>query len=208
MDLQQAIAGRRMTRRFDPERPVPTAVLDTALRLALRAPNAGFSQGWDFVVLTEPGDRERFWSATTDSAAEPDAWLRGVRAAPALVVCCSDPQSYLDRYAEADKPWQDKDAAHWPVPYWDVDTGMAALIMLLVAQDAELGGLFFGVPVERLDAVRSALSIPHGRNVVGVVALGYPAPRGSGHGSPRRRERRPADEVLHAGRFGVPYRPT
>jgi hypothetical protein len=61
-----------------------------------------------------------------------------MRTAPALVLCLSDPERYLDRYAEPDKGWTDRDPGRWPVPYWDVDTGMAALLMLLGAVDAGL----------------------------------------------------------------------
>lgn len=79
---------------------------------------------------------------------------------------------------------------------------MAALLILLTAVDEGLGGLFFGVPVERLDAVRTALAIPGDRNLVGVVALGYPAPDRT---SPSlRRGRREVPQVAHAGTFGTP----
>lgn len=203
--LDEIVMSRRMTRRFDADRPVPPALVDAMLRHARRAPSAGFSQGWDFVVLREAADRERFWAATREGG-EPDAWLRGVSAAPVLIVACSDPGRYLDRYAEPDKGWSDRDPGRWPVPYWDVDTGMACLLMLLTAQQAGLGSLLFGVPVERLDAVRAALAIPADRNVVGVVAVGYPepgAPRRSG--STRRRAARPLEQVAHEGRIGRPY---
>jgi nitroreductase len=124
--------------------------------------------------------------------------------APVLVVCLSDKDAYLDRYAARDKGWTDRDEARWPVPYWDVDTGMAALLVLLTAVDAGLGGCFFGVPPERFDALRAAFDIPAGRTPVGVVSVGYPAPD---RRSPSlRRGRRPLAEVAHEGRFGVPYR--
>ena len=148
----------------------------------MRAPSAGFSQGWDFVALLDPADREAFWSATDDGT-PPDAWRRGVSAAPALVLCLSDPGAYLDRYAEPDKGWTDRSTDHWPVPYWDTDVAMAAMVMLLGAQDAGLGALFFGVPVERHDAVREAHGIPAGRRLVGVVALGHEARAGVGLGA-------------------------
>ncbi len=196
------VRSRRMVRNYDPERPVPEEVLARVLDHAVRAPSAGFSQGWDFVVLRTEAERDTFWEATTDPAREPDNWLRGIRRAPCLIVCCSSPDAYLDRYAEPDKGWADRDAARWPVPYWDVDTGMAALLMLLTAVDEELGGLFFGVPVERLDAVRAALQIPPDRNLVGVVSLGYPAPDRK---SPSlKRGRREVSQVAHAGTFGTP----
>lgn len=224
MEFRAVVRRRRMVRRFDPDRPVPEDVLRRCLEAALRAPSAGFSQGWNFVVLRSPAERGQFWTASGRSGrsgssgrsgksgsssspdsqearpdAPPDAWLRGIRAAPVLVLCCADKDAYLDRYAEPDKGWTDRDEARWPIPYWDVDTGMASLLILLTAVDEGLGGLFFGVPAEAHVAVRSALDIPAGHHLVGVVALGYALP---GPRSPSlRRPRRGVDEAVHWGRF-------
>lgn len=199
MELRDAVLRRRMVRRFDPELEVSPDTVRRLLELAVRAPSAGFSQGWDFLVLRGT-ERAAFWAATTDDGI-PDSWLRGVTAAPVLIVCCSDKNAYLRRYARTDKPWQDESEEHWPVPYWDVDTGMAALLMLLGAVDEDLGALFFGVPVERLDAVREAFGIPADRGIVGVVAIGHPA-ESKPSGSTRAVRRRELGEVVHFGRFG------
>jgi nitroreductase len=200
MELREALRRRRMVRRFDPDRPVPARSVEAVLYAALRAPSAGFSQGWDFVVLEAPADRAAFWAAAADPHAPSDAWLRGVSAAPVLVLCLSHPDAYLDRYAEPDKGWTDRDPARWPVPYWDVDTGIAAGYMLLAAVDEGLGALLFGVPAARVDAVRRAHGIPSDRHVVGVVALGHERTRVEG--SSRRRPRRPAAQVVHRGSYG------
>lgn len=205
MELREVIRRRRMVRAYDPDRSVPREVLQRALEHAVRAPSAGFSQGWDFLVLTTQEERGLFWSATSGEVAEEDrdSWLRGMMSAPALVLCLSDKDRYLDRYAEPDKGWPDRSEDRWPVPYWDVDTGMAGLLMLLTAVDEGLAGLFFGIPPERHAAVREAFGIPAGRGLVGVVSLGYAAPD---RRSPSlRRGRRPLSEVAHRGRFGVPW---
>ena len=192
-----------MIRRYDATEDLSRDQLTRFLELAIRAPSAGFSQGWDFVVLTRPVDRERFWTATTDPQVPADRCLDGMRTAPTLVLCLSDPQRYLSRYAEPDKGWTDRDPARWPVPYWDVDTGMAALVLLLAGVDAGLGGCFFGVPPARADAVREAFDIPADRNLVGVVSLGRP---GADRPSPSvRRGRRPLSDVAHNGRFGAAW---
>src|SRR5438270_2999021 len=135
MDFQQVVNRRRMTRNFD-TRPVPSEVVDRILANGVRAQSAGFSQGWAFVVLEAPEDRERFWRTTFEPEARAGFRRQGLFDAPLLVVALSHKQAYLDRYAEPDKGWVDKDEAHWPVPYWDVDTGFAALLMLLTAVDA------------------------------------------------------------------------
>jgi nitroreductase len=187
-----------MVRRFDPDRPVDRGTVRKALAAALRAPTAGHTQGWDFVVLDTPERRQHFWAATADR--EPDAWLLGVSAAPTLIVCCSNPEAYLDRYAEPDKGWTDRDTDRWPIPYWDVDTGMAALLILLSAVDQGLGALFFGVPAGAHDDLRRGLGIPPSRRIVGVVALGHEARRVT---SPSlRRARRTLDDAVHWGSFG------
>jgi nitroreductase len=200
MEFSEVVRRRRMVRRYDPERPVPDDLLAAVLDNACRAPSAGFSQGWDFVVLTAAEDRARFWAAASDDEEEPDSWLRGMQDAPALVICCSDKDTYLDRYAAADKGWTDRSESRWPVPYWDIDTGMAALLMLLTATDQGLGALFFGVAAECHDEVHEAFEIPRERTIVGVVSLGYEVP---GLKKPSlKRGRRGVDEVVHWGRFG------
>lgn len=201
MQFQDVVRRRRMVRSYEPGRPVPHEMVVRALENARRAPSAGFSQGRDFVVLRSDGDRARFWQASTPPE-QASPWLAGMRSAPVLVVVLSDPQRYLDRYAEPDKGWVDRDPGRWPVPYWDLDAGMAALLMLLTAVDEGLSGCFFGVPGPRHGAVLAELGAPPGRRIVGVVSLGYRAPD---RRSPSlRRGRRPFDDVVHEGRFGTP----
>ena len=201
MEFSDVVRRRRMVRRYDPDRPVPLEIVERCLANAVRAPSAGFSQGWDFVVHAEDDDRDSFWRATTPGDGPSDSWLSGIRNAPLLILCLSDKDAYLDRYAEPDKGWTDRDERRWPVPYWDVDTGMAALLILLTAVDEGLGGLFFGVPPAHHDAVKVAFGIPSGRAIVGVVSIGYALP---GPKSPSlRRPRRGVEDVAHWGRFGI-----
>jgi len=200
VEFSEVVRKRRMIRSYDPDRPVPPEVISTALEHAIRAPSAGFSQGWDFVVLTRPEERQAYWAATTDPDDEPDSWLAGLSNAPVLILCLSDEGTYLRRYAEPDKGWTDMDEARWPVPYWDVDTGMASLLILLSVVDQGLGACFFGAPPEAHEDVFEAFDIPHDRNLVGVVSVGYPMPHPKS-GS-LRRGRRELTQVAHYGRFG------
>ena len=196
-----------MVRRFDPDRPVDQASVEVMLAHAVRAPSAGFSQGWAFLVLTEPLDVDRFWASTSPPrTGETDSdWLQGMRTAPVIVVPLSSKQAYLDRYTEPDKgqpsTGTDRDGARWPVPYWDVDAGMAALLILLTAVDEGLGACFFGIPGDQVETFRDAFAVPDTHRPVGAIAIGHPAPGGA-TGSPTRRARRPLDDVVHRGRWG------
>lgn len=205
MELSEVLARRRMVRDYDPDRGVDRAVVDRLLSAAIRAPSAGFSQGWDFLALTAAADRDLFW-ATTSTDGAPDAWLTGMQSAPVLVLCLSNKDAYLSRYAEPDKGFDDFDEDRWPVPYWDVDTGMAGMLVLLAAVDEGLGACFFGVAPDRQDAVRQAFEVPAGRTIVGVISVGHPAADETRLGSDRTRARRGVGEAGHDGRFGIPWR--
>ena len=197
MELQRAVQSRRMVRDYDPDRPVPRELVDTMLNLAIRAPSAGHSQGWRFLVLDDAATRTAFWTATSDGL--PDSWRAGMQHAPTLVLCFSDREAYLDRYAEPDKGWTDRDERRWPVPYWHVDTGMAAMILLLAAQEAGLGACLFGVPPDRWPDLFAAFNVPARLAPVCVVSLGYPAP--DVRSPSLRRGRRQLATVRSYGRF-------
>jgi nitroreductase len=199
MEYADVVLRRRMVRNYDPDQPVAPEITRKLLEYAIHAPSAGFSQGWHFLVLTAADERAAFWGATEE---EMDSWLAGMQNAPLLIVAFSDKETYLDRYAEDDKGWTDRSEEHWPAPYWDIDTGMAALLIMLGAVDEGLVSCFFGVPPDRVAALREAFGVPDRLRPVGVVSLGYRAPDLK---SPSlRRGRRGLETVVSVGRFGRP----
>ena len=201
MEFQEVVRRRRMVRRYD-DRPVDRAAVDRMLANALRAPSAGFTQGWAFLVLDRPADVDRFWSSSSPvDASVPSRWLTGMRTAPVVIVPMSSRSAYLDRYTEPDKGWSDRDESRWPVPYWHVDAGMAALLLLQTAVDEGLGACFFGIPGERVDAFRTAFGVPGAFAPVGAVTVGHRVDDAGAAGSPARRARRPVEEVVHRGRW-------
>ena len=204
MDFQDVVRRRHMVRAYTDE-PVDAALVDRALENATRAPSAGFSQGWAFVVLDEPSDVRRFWEASTERTDDPDPWLAGMMRAPVVIVPCSSRAAYLDRYAESDKGWTDRDEARWPMPFWHMDAAMASLLILQTATDAGLGACFFGVVPDRDRHVREAFGIPDSHDPVGVITIGHPA-GGGATGSPSRRARTPWTDVVHRGGWG--HRPS
>ncbi|MGI8665363.1 MAG: nitroreductase family protein [Jatrophihabitans sp.] len=198
MEFIDVVRARRMVRNYDPGRGVDRAEIERLLGLAIRAPSAGFSQGWHFLVLDTDETRSIFWQLTA-TGGPADSWLTGMQSAPVLILALSDKQAYLERYAAPDKGWTDRDESHWPVPYWDIDTGMASLLIMLGAVDGGLASCFFGVPPDAQPAVKQALDVPGRLSIIGVVSLGHPAPDRK---SPSlKRGRRGLDQVLSYGRF-------
>lgn len=178
--------------------PVDPAVVDRALRHAVRAPNAGFSQGWGFLVLDDASSVRRFWEVTApDTVDAPDRWLAGMMRAPVVVVPCSSEAAYRERYAEPDKAASNQ---RWPMPWWHLDTAMASLLVLLTAVDEGLGACFFGLPAERVGEVCAEFGIDERHTPIGAITLGHPA-GGGPVGSSSRRPRRPLDEVVHRGEW-------
>ena len=196
MELKDAIRRRRMVRSFTGE-PLAAGVLDRLLAAASRAPSAGFTQGWAFVVLEGAGT-ERFWDHTLPPAERASFRWPGLLRAPAIVLPLASKQAYLDRYAEADKAGAGlHDETRWPVPYWDVDCAFATMLLLLAAVDEGLGGLFFGIFRNERELLAS-LGVPDRYRPIGAVALGHPA--GDDRPSPSlARGRRPLEEIVHRG---------
>jgi nitroreductase len=199
MEFGEVLRRRRMIRSYDMARPVPPAAIDAVLVAALRAPSAGFTQGISFLVLSSDAERERFWRLTSDTDT---VWLRGMQTAPVLVLVWTSEQAYLDRYAEPDKGWTDRDPAHWSAPYWFVDAGMASMAALLSAVDQHLGACFFGIPADRIAVIRETFGVPASQLSVGVISLGYSAAAPEVRpitGSPARRPRKAPTDLIHHG---------
>jgi len=193
------VRHRRMIRTYDVDRPVPPEIVDRMLHNAVRAPSAGFSQGWGFLVLDTPQDVDRFREACREPSWEAD-YMAVTVAAPLLIVVHSNKDVYLDRYAQPDKGFTDRSDDWWPVPYWDIDAGMAALLILQTATDAGLGACFFGLPKDRIPNYREAFGVPEQFHPIGAVSVGY-APDAPIRDL--RSRRKPADEVIHRGRWSA-----
>lgn len=199
MQLQEVIRRRKMVRTFQ-DRPVPAEITERIVQNALHAPSAGFTQGWAFLVLEGPEETGRFWDATFPLDRRTAFGYPGLFQAPLIIVPLSHKQAYLDRYAEPDKGVVDKREDFWPVPYWDIDTGFASMLMLLTAVDAGLGALFFGVFPDAMAPFRQAFGVPDGYTPIGAIAIGY-EDEGDRPSPSLKRGRRGTDEVVHRGRW-------
>jgi len=212
MELSEVVRRRRMHRSFT-DRPVDPATVDALLDLARRAPSAGHTQGWAWLVLEGPQQTRRFWETDADPA-----WLEapdhpGLLRAPVVLVPWTNPGSYEARYREPDKAVRSRpggvgetagrsrggigEGAGWPVPWWDVDLAFAVMILLLGATDLGLGALFFALHGDPT-RLAEAFGVPPGWRPLGAVALGWPAANDPPSASTAR-GRRPAAEVVRRG---------
>jgi nitroreductase len=196
MDFADVLRRRRMVRRFA-DREVPGEVVDRILEAALRAPSAGFAQGIELVLLDRPGQLARFWEITDPRGRKGG----GEGGPPVIVIPFADKTRYLERYSAPDKQGLGMDAEEgWPVPYWDLDAAMAAMLMLLAAVDEGLGGWLFGI-FHGEDELLRWLKAPAGVRPIGALGFGYPHPDERGRGSALARARRPFEDVVHRGGF-------
>jgi nitroreductase len=199
VEFAEVVRRRRMVRRFD-RRPVPRETIDRIVDVGRRAPSAGFAQGLEVLVLDEPGTVAEFWEITRDPEFgwDPDDVAVGPTA---LVIPLPDAERYLARYAEPDKIAFGMDvASSWPVPFWEVDASMAAMLMLLAAVDEGVGGWFFGVTHGERELMRR-FDVPERLRPIGYLGFGYPASDERPSGSGASRPRRPLEELVHRNRW-------
>jgi nitroreductase len=196
MEFRDVVRRRKMVRSFTTE-PIAATSVERILRNARRAPSAGHSQGWAFLVFEGAAQTARFWDVIWPGEEREQFGWPALFNAPLVIVCLAEKDVYLRRYAEPDKGWTDFDETRWPVPFWDIDAAMAAMLILLSAVDEDLGALFFGV--RRHDELRAAYGVPERATVIGAIAIGHPAPD---RPSPSlARGKRPAEDVVHRGRW-------
>jgi nitroreductase len=197
--FQEVLRRRRMVRDFD-RRPLEPALVDRILESARHAPSAGFSQGFDFVVLDEPKAVARFWELTDDPQfPNPDDFA--ATAPTVIVLPVANKAAYLERYSRPDKmAFGLMDESRWPVKFWEIDTAMAIMLMLLTATDLGVGALYFGITHGEADLVRE-LGVPPGGKLLGVIGLGHRAPGEEVDLSRFKERRRKFDDMVHRNRW-------
>jgi nitroreductase len=207
VEFSEVIKRRRMIRAFTGE-PLAAGTAERLLKAANRAPSAGFSQGYSFLVLEGQKQSAPLWemlyeSETSENATEDadPARVTALSTAPLVIVPLACKDVYLDRYARPGKGWTDRDEARWPVPYWYIDTGFTALLILLAVVDQWLGAVFFGLPPENMADFRTQFGVPDQWMPIGAIAIGYPDPAADPVPPARASDRKSLDELVHRGHW-------
>jgi nitroreductase len=190
-----------MVRAYEPE-PILREVLERIVGTIRRAPSGGFSQGQRFVVVTDPETRRAIGDASGEKYMVDQGFAPWISAAAALVVVCTREEDYHERYRQPDK-LDEGEEIDWPIPYWHVDAGKAAMLVLLAAIDEGLAAGVFGILGESTATVRDLLGLPDDVTIVEVITLGYPADdKASDRLSSRAtRPRKPLEELVRWERW-------
>jgi nitroreductase len=171
--LDQLLARRRMIRKFRPD-PVSDELVRRIVRAAMRAPSAGHTQPWNYVVVRDAAMRRRLARAALSQMFVADA--------PVVVVPCADRSRSRGRYGP-------REGDHYAL----VDTAFSSLLLLLAVAEEGLGACFVGAFDE--EQVSQVLDLPPLVRPLAVVPIGVPAER------PRRLKLRALDDALHVERW-------
>ncbi|MCZ2126283.1 MAG: nitroreductase family protein [Anaerolineales bacterium] len=192
MEFKDAVLKRRMVRNFA-DKAVDKQTIERIVDLTRHAPSAGFTQGQAFIIVTDANTRR-----AVAQTCEEEEYVKGgfdpfISKAPVLLIPCTSEIAYHRRYQQADKVDEQGNEIEWPVPYWFMDAGCAAMLALLAVVDEGLVGAFVGS--KDLKALRALLNIPDEVTPVGVIAVGY---RAEDKRSPSlKRGRKPDAEYVH-----------
>ncbi len=151
MDVSEAVRGRRSIRKFS-KKDIPGNILQELIDALILAPSAGNLQSRRFYFVKDSGLKDRIAVAALNQDF--------IRAAPLVIVCCTD-AAIAARYGDRGKEL-----------YAIQDVAASIMCMMLVAYENRLGTCWVGA--FREEAVAEILGLPAGLRPVSIVPVGYP----------------------------------
>lgn len=201
MQFADCVRSRKMVRSFR-SNPVAPELVERIVELASRAPSAGKTQGWHFLVL-QGAETSQFWDTTLPAKKRSSFKWKHLLDAPIIGLVFADSAAYVARYSESDKSSTGlgNSESSWPTPYWTVDASFATMTLLLAAHDVGLGALFFAV-FSGEAALRELLNVPTDLQLIGAVAMGWPRTQEKNiSGLSASRTRRTPAQITHFGKW-------
>jgi nitroreductase len=177
--FQRIVRGRRSIRRFLPT-PVEPEKLRASLEAARIAPSAHNVQPWRFVVVDDPGLKDRLAAGAFSGIFSAS---RFAAKAPVLVVVLTRPALVANRLG----------GRLQGVRYHLIDIGIAGEHVVLQAEELGLATCWMGWFNYR--RVRKVLEIPRKFKIVAMLAVGYAEKRPS-----REPPRRTFEEIVSFNR--------
>jgi nitroreductase len=196
-DLLKVILSRCSIRLFKQD-SIPDQLILKILECGVRAPNAGGSEPWYFIVVKDESLRREIHKLlleahrlyATSVLREPlppekvSKWVQrivgGMYLAPVYIAVYADfrRSTHNVQYSEVEK-------------VYIIQSVSAAIENIILAAHAlGLGSVWLGVPLLMKDRFDELLKPPEGCELQAIIALGYPSEQ------PRVRPRRSIDEVV------------
>jgi len=174
MDFDEVIKKRKMIRKYQQDRQIPTDLINKFLRNAHRSPSAGHTQVQEFIIVIDPITKRKLCEASLKQSQVEDA--------PVLIVVCSNTSRSANRYRKRGTEF-----------YSVIDGAFASMTILLSAVNEGIGASFVGAFED--NEVRKILRLPVQVRPIGIIALGYPAEK------PERFERIELNKLVHYERY-------
>ncbi|MFC4946730.1 nitroreductase family protein [Pseudonocardia sp. GCM10023141] len=200
VDLFEAMETCRSLRRFKPD-PVPDELLEKLVHYATRAPSAGNTQLWRFIVVTDPEDRRWFRDMLAEAVGprlatvHPDddsQAARNARMYRRFILEFDRIPAFVLTTVENAFPNKER-----PDPRFMWSTVYAATQnLLLAARGLGLGAAMTTNHLENEPAVREHFGIPASVGIGATVPVGFP----EGRYGPLTRK--PTAEVIYRNRWG------
>ena len=182
--MSDSMFFRRESKRAFLATTVPEDKLERIFEIIRWSPSCNNNQPWRFIFVTDREQHARFMEALPKG----NQWAA---AAPVLIAVCA---READDYSREDDP----------VKYYQFDSGLATMSLLLAAVDEGL----MAHPMAGYDAAKlhEELDIPDEYHVQCIVAMGYPGSIEQLDERTRRKDetvrtRKPIGEIIARDRF-------
>ena len=206
MDVREALYTTRAMRRVKPD-PIPDEVQQRILDAAIRAPSGGNVQGWAFMLVDDPAQREKIGAVYSDCIDMLWTTIYKERL-EAMAANPDDPDSKQFAAIKRSVDWAQANFASYPLLLFAFDqadpTGgsiwPAVWNAQLAARAEGVGSSLTSVLMFKNDEMNEILEWPadEGWRMVCCVPMGYPT------GSWGVAKRRPVHEVSYRDRWGTP----
>ncbi len=206
MDLREALYTTRAMRRVKPD-PIPEDAQARILDAAIRAPSGGNAQGWKFMLVDDPGQREKIAALYSESIDILWATIYRER----LETAAADPDNPESKQMMAIKKsvdWAQANFATYPLLFFAFDQADASGGSIwpavwnaqLAARAEGVGSSLTSILMLKNDEMNEILGTPadKGWRMVCCVPMGYPTGRWG------VAKRRPVHEVSYRNTWGTP----
>ncbi len=186
MDLYSLLLKRYSTRKFSSKK-VEREKIIKCIEAARIAPSACNSQPWRFIVIEEPGLKNKIAEIATSG-------IYGIinkflKDSPCIIIVLADKEKFIAQVG----------AYIMNTDYYLIDIGIACEHLVLQAEELGLGTCYIGYFNEK--GIRRILNIPKKYKIVLLIAVGYPDEKEREKKLKLPKNRKKIEEILFFNEF-------